>query len=69
MKKSLFRHLAIVQAAALGLATTVHAEIPAAATTAITTAGTDILTAVGAVITAMVAVWGLMKLGRKMGWM
>jgi hypothetical protein len=46
-----------------------HAAIPAEASTAITTAGTDILTAVGAVITAMVAVWGLRKLGQKMGWM
>ncbi len=47
----------------------VHAAVPAAATTAITEAGTDMLTAVGAVITAMVAVWGLKKLGSKMGWL
>jgi hypothetical protein len=46
-----------------------QAAIPTEASTAITTAGTDILTAVGAVITAMVAVWGLRKLGQKMGWM
>lgn len=46
-----------------------QAAVPEAAMTAITTAGTDILTAVGAVITAMVAVWGLKKLGQKMGWL
>lgn len=46
-----------------------HAALPEAASTAITTAGTDLLTAIGAVITAMVAVWGLRKLGQKMGWL
>lgn len=46
-----------------------HAAVPAEAMTAISTAGADILTAVGAVITAMVAVWGLKKLGQKMGWL
>lgn len=51
------------------LGASVFAAVPAAATTAITDAGTDMLTAVGAVITAMVAVWGLKKLGSKMGWL
>lgn len=69
MKKAFFTRLAIVQAAALGLAATVHAEVPAAVTTEIATAKTDLLTAIGAVIAAMVAVWGLRKLGQKMGWM
>jgi len=46
-----------------------NAALPEAASTAITTAGTDLLTAIGAVITAMVAVWGLRKLGQKMGWL
>lgn len=62
-----FARLAVISAAtAAGAA---HAAVPAAATTAITEAGTDMLTAIGAVITAMVAVWGLRKLGQKMGWM
>jgi hypothetical protein len=69
MKKALFTRLVLVQAVALAAVSSAHAAIPAEATTAITTAGTDILTAVGAVITAMVAVWGLRKLGQKMGWM
>lgn len=61
---------ALVSLAGLStLAASVHAEVPAAATAAITTAGADMLTAVGAVITAMVAVWGLKKLGSKMGWL
>lgn len=46
-----------------------QAAVPAEATAAITTAGADMLTAVGAVIAAMVAVWGLKKLGSKMGWL
>lgn len=54
---------------ALAVIGTAHAAVPAAATAAITEAGTDMLTAVGAVITAMVAVWGLKKLGSKMGWL
>ena len=69
MKKNLFKRLAIVQAAALAAAGSAHAALPVAASTAITDAGADMLTAVGAVITAMVAVWGLRKLGSKMGWM
>lgn len=55
-------------AGALGLAGAAHAAVPVAVTTAITDAGADLLTAIGAVITAMVAVWGLKKLGSKMGW-
>ena len=69
MKKNLFAKLALVPSAFLLAVGTAHAELPAAATTAITTAGADMLLAVGAVITAMVAVWGLKKLGSKMGWM
>ena len=69
MKKALFVKLAIVQGAALVAAGSAHAALPVAATTAITDAGADLLTAVAAVITAMVAVWGLRKLGQKMGWL
>lgn len=45
-----------------------HAEVPAAVTAAITGAQTDLMTAIGAVIAAMATVWGLRKLGQKMGW-
>ena len=46
-----------------------NAAVPSEATLAITTAGTDIVTAIGTVIVAMVAVWGVRKLGSKMGWL
>lgn len=51
--------------AAAGMA---HAELPAAVATAITAAQTDMLAAIGLVIGAMVAVWGLLKLASKLGW-
>lgn len=69
MKKALFARLAVVQGAALAAAGAAHAAVPAAATAAITEAGDDMKTAIGAVIAAMVVVWGLRKLGQKMGWM
>ena len=46
-----------------------HAALDPGIGTAITAAQADILEAIGAVILAMVAVWGLKKLGRKMGWL
>jgi hypothetical protein len=56
--------------AALVLATSsAHAELPAAVTSAISDAGTDMVTAVTAIITAFVAFWGLRKLGSKLGWL
>jgi flagellar biogenesis protein FliO len=68
MKFKLFKKLAVVQAAAMGLATAAHAALPAEVNTEIATAKTDMLTAIGLVIAAMVAVWALKKLGSKMGW-
>jgi hypothetical protein len=44
------------------------AALPAGVDTAITTAGADMMTAAVAIITAMVAFWGIRKLGSKMGW-
>lgn len=44
------------------------AALDAAVTTAISTAGTDLLAGATAVIVAMVAYWGVKKLGTKMGW-
>jgi hypothetical protein len=58
--------VSVVSLAALG--SSAMAEIPPEATTAITTAGTDLMTAIGSVIAVMVGVWGLKKLGTKMGW-
>ena len=62
-----FARLAII-AAATG-AGVANAAVPAAVTTAIGDAQTDLTTAIGAVIAAMVVVWGLRKLGQKMGWL
>ena len=45
-----------------------QAAVPAEVTAAITGAQTDLLAAIGAVIAAMATVWGLRKLGQKMGW-
>ena len=45
-----------------------HAALPAGVTTAISDAGTDMVTAVTAIITAFVAFWGLKKLASKFGW-
>ena len=62
-----FARLAVISAAAgAGIA---NAAVPAAVTTAIGDAQTDLTTAIGAVIAAMVVVWGLRKLGQKMGWL
>ena len=68
MKKSLFKRLAIVQAAALFAAGAAHAALPPAVSEAIDTSKTDMLAAIGLVMAAMVAVWGLKKLASKMGW-
>lgn len=45
-----------------------HAALPETVTAAITTAGTDLLAGATAVIVAMVAFWGMKKLGSKLGW-
>lgn len=61
----------IAQAAAAGalvLAANAHAALPADVATAIGDAKTDMLAAIGLVIGAMVAVWGLLKLASKLGW-
>ena len=52
----------------LGMFSSAHAALPTEVSSAITTVGTDLETAAGMVITAMVAFWGLRKLGAKMGW-
>lgn len=54
--------------AALILASQAHAELPAPVTTAITATGADLVAAITAVIVAIIAFWGLKKLGSKMGW-
>lgn len=50
------------------LGASAHAALPEGVGTAITAAQTDMLAAIGLVIGAMVAVWGLLKLASKLGW-
>lgn len=45
-----------------------HAALPTTVTDAITAAGADLLAGATAVIVAMVAFWGMKKLGSKLGW-
>lgn len=47
---------------------TAHAELPTEVSTAVTEYKTDALAAIGLVLAAGVAIWGLKKLGSKMGW-
>jgi hypothetical protein len=51
------------------LASKVHAALPAGAEAAITGYQTDVTTAIGLVIAAGIAIFGLRKLGQKMGWL
>lgn len=59
---------AFVAGAALVPISAAHAALPSGVTDAIETVGNDLETAAGAVIAALVAFWGLRKLGQKMGW-
>jgi len=45
-----------------------HAALPTEVTTAITSTGTDMVTAITAIIAAFVPFWGLKKLAGKLGW-
>ena len=68
MKKIIATRLAVIPAFVLASAGAAHAALPSGVDTAITAAQTDMLTAIGLVIGAMVAVWGLLKLASKLGW-
>lgn len=46
-----------------------YAALPAGAETAITTMQTDVVTAIGLVIAAGIAIYAVRKLGQKMGWL
>lgn len=68
MKKIVATRLAAIPAFVLATTGAARAALPAGVDTAITAAQTDMLTAIGLVIGAMVAVWGLLKLASKLGW-
>ena len=60
--------LSLVPAFALGLMAAAHAELPANVSTEIAAYKTDALAALGLILAAGVAIWGLKKLGSKLGW-
>ncbi|MDO5625733.1 MAG: major capsid protein [Pseudomonadota bacterium] len=68
MSKQLKTRLALIPAFVIAGMSSAHAALPSEVTTAIETAGADLKTAAAAVIVALVAFWGLRKLGSKMGW-
>lgn len=68
MPKAVALRLAAIPAVVLATSGAAHAALPESVTTAITAAGGDLTTAATAIIVAMVAFWGLRKLGSKMGW-
>lgn len=68
MKNIVATRLAAITAFVLAIAGEANAALPSGVDTAITAAQTDMLTAIGLVIGAMVAVWGLLKLASKLGW-
>ena len=68
MSKAIKARLAAILAFVLATVGTAHAALPEAVGTAVDSAKTDMLAAVGLVIGAMVAVWGLLKLASKLGW-
>ena len=68
MKKFTAIRLASIPAFVLASAGAAHAALPEGVSSAITAAQTDMLAAIGLVIGAMVAVWGLLRLASKLGW-
>lgn len=59
---------ALLASGALAAGTAAHAALPPAAEAAIGEYQTDALAALGLVMAAGVAIWGLMKLMSKLGW-
>jgi len=69
MKKQFLARLAVVQGAALVAAGAAHAALPEGAAAAITTYQTDVVTVIGLMIAAGIAIFAVKKLGSKMGWL
>lgn len=68
MTKSLALRLSAIPAFVVSTSGAAHAALPTGVTTAIDSAGADMVTAITAIIVAFVAFWGLKKLGSKLGW-
>lgn len=68
MSKQLKLRLAAIPAFVLATTGSAMAALPAEVATSVGEAKTDMTTAIGLVIGAMVAVWGLLRLASKLGW-
>lgn len=68
MKNSVALRFASISALVAGVSSSAMAALPTEAATEIATFKTDALSAGGMIIGAGIAVWGLIKLGRKFGW-
>lgn len=68
MNRNTLSRLVAIPSVVLATAGAAHAALPAAVETAVTGYSTDAGTAFGLVLGAGVVIWGLMKLGRKFGW-
>lgn len=68
MSKAIKARLAAIPAFVLATVGTAHAALPTGITDAIDESKTDMTTAIGLVIGAMVVVWGLLRLASKLNW-
>ena len=68
MFQNLKTRFALVPVALMTAVGAAHAALPAEVSTAVDEYKTDALAAIGLVLAAGVAIWGLKKLGTKMGW-
>ena len=69
MSKALFVRLLSIPAFVAATAGAAHAALPAGAETAISTYQTDVVTVIGLMIGAGIAIFAVKKLGSKMGWL
>ncbi|WP_142747577.1 major capsid protein [Mycobacterium tuberculosis] len=69
MSKQIAIRLASIPAVLAATAGTALAALPDGVTTETTTYKTDALAALGLILAAGVAIWGLKKLGSKLGWL
>lgn len=69
MFKSFNAVKAVFVTSVLAVASQAHAALPDGAAAAISTMGTDVVSAIGLVIAAGIAIYAVKKLGSKMGWL
>ena len=68
LKKLVFNKFTAITGCTLAAAQASYAALPSGVTSAIDAVGNDLETAATAILAALVAFWGLRKLGTKMGW-